>query len=158
MKYTTQNEFDHFTFHEVHISGFELTRDMFHVTLDDVIILPENTCNRDIRNMRCNNMELHITDMKVEQFMLEGYKTYDADGKLKENLPDQAVPEAEWGVIGKTFLDGYAYEIKKTQGDEGRNNYTFIIDDAQAEHTYAICVSGTGDMEMWDRFLNVELS
>lgn len=156
MRYTTQNEFSHFTFHDVHIDSIDVTNDMFHMILDNVIILPENSCNRDIRNMRCNHLELRILESKVLSVVKEGYKIYDADGNLKEELPDENIDEGHWQEIFSQFPEGYAFSIEYHPGEDGGFVYQFVIDDEAAEHTYTLKVWGAGDMELWDRFLNIE--
>ena len=51
MKYTTTNEFEHFDFLEVHVNDIMFANGVFKIGLDDVKILLENSCNRDIRKM-----------------------------------------------------------------------------------------------------------
>lgn len=149
MKYRTENEFEHFEFHEVHISDVEVTNGLFHIVLDDVIILPENSCNRDIRNMRANGLVFKIRDMKIESFLKEGYKTYDANGRLIGQTDDTKIEESEYADIFAAFADGYVFSIEKAE-----NLYTFVVD-ATDEHTYELKVSGSGDSQEWDKFLNI---
>ena len=65
MKYMTENEFEHFDFTETYVKDIEQGNDYFHIWLDNVKILPENSCNRDIRKMRTNNLMLTIRDMTI---------------------------------------------------------------------------------------------
>ena len=51
MKYTTNNEFQNFEFSEVHVNDIMYANGSFKIGLDDVKILPENSCNRDIRKI-----------------------------------------------------------------------------------------------------------
>ncbi|MCI5856198.1 MAG: subtilin biosynthesis sensor protein SpaK [Agathobacter sp.] len=148
MKYQTINEFEHFELNEVHISDVEVTNGFFHIVLDDVVILPENSCNRDIRKMRANDLVLKIDDMKIQRLTREGYKTYNADGKLLGQTEDTVIPESDYSGILKTFTDGSAYSVTK----EG-NTYTFIVD-ATDESTYELVITGSGDRQEWDRFLS----
>lgn len=150
MKYHTTNEFEHFEFHEVHISDVEVTSGFFHIVLDDVIILPENSKNRDIRKMRTNGLLLKIQDMKIECLLEEGYKTYSADGKLLSQTEDAVIMPDAYADIFAAFLDGYLFEARKKD-----KQYTFIVD-ATNEHTYALTISGSSDSQEWDRFLNLE--
>ena len=52
MRYTTTDELEHFSFAEAYIADVQVTGGFFHMTLSNVTILPENSCNRDIREMR----------------------------------------------------------------------------------------------------------
>ena len=62
MKYTTTDELEHFSFTETYIADVQVTGGFFHMTLSNVTILPENSCNRDIREMRANDLVLKIKD------------------------------------------------------------------------------------------------
>ena len=75
MKYTTTNEFTHFNFSESYIQDIQIMEGLLHFHLDNVTILPENSCNRDIREMRANNVLLKMKSSwilvmrdKVQQF------------------------------------------------------------------------------------------
>ena len=62
MKYTTTNEFEHFDFLEVHVNDIMFANGVFKIGLDDVKILAENSCNRDIRKMRTKGLILSLSD------------------------------------------------------------------------------------------------
>ena len=44
------------------------------MTLSNVTILPENSCNRDIREMRANDLVLKIEEPVIRSLVREGYK------------------------------------------------------------------------------------
>ena len=150
MKYTTTNEFDHFDFLEVHVNDIMFANGVFKIGLDDVKILPENSCNRDIRKMRTNGLILSLSDAEILSFVEEGYRSYDADGNLKKTEDDVPVDEQEYKTVFEYFTDAYAYNIEK-KDDE----YTFVIDGTN-ERTYSIIVKASGDAQEWDKFLNLE--
>lgn len=150
MKYTTTNEFDHFDFLEVHVNDIMFANGVFKIGLDDVKILPENSCNRDIRKMRTNGLILSLSDAEILSFVEEGYRIYDADGNLKKTEDDVPVDEQEYKTVFDYFTDAYAYNIEK-KDDE----YTFVIDGTN-ERTYSIIVKASGDAQEWDKFLNLE--
>ena len=131
MKYHTINELDHFCFKEAYIAQICAVSGMFEIVFDNVTILPANSCNRDIREMRANELVLKISEPKIEALVEEGYKVYDAAyaDKFKE-------------------LEGCeVYSIEQENG-----NYVISID--TEDHTFLLRVSGSGDTQEWDRFLN----
>ena len=150
MKYTTTNEFEHFDFLEVHVNDIMFANGVFKIGLDDVKILPENSCNRDIRKMRTNGLILSLSDAEILSFVEEGYRIYDADGNLKKTEDDVPVDEQEYKTVFEYFTDAYAYNIEK-KDDE----YTFVIDGTN-ERTYSIIVKASGDTQEGDKFLNLE--
>ena len=150
MKYTTRNEFCNFEFSEVNIDDVKIQNGVFQMILDDVKILPENSTNRDIRKMRANGLVLTIEDAQINSFVEEGYKTYDADGNLLREDPDIELDEQQYRDIYEFFIDSYAYLIAQNEDE-----YTFVIDGTN-ERTYTIIVQGSGDVEEWDKFLQIE--
>ena len=150
MKYTTRNEFKTFEFNEVHINDVILQNDVFKVGLDDVIILPENSHNRDIRKMRTNSFVLTIEGAIVLSFIEEGYKIYDADGNLMKTEEDILIDEQDYASVMENFIDANAYLI-----DKNNDEYSFVIDGTN-ERTYNLIIQGNSDVQEWDRFMNIE--
>ena len=128
MKYTTTDELEHFSFAEAYIADVQLADGFFHMTLSNVTILPENSCNRDIREMRA--------------------KVYDANGALMKNCADEVIDQAAWNETIRSFADGTLYALK-----QDGENYVFEID-APDEEEYVLAMSGTHNTASWDRFLN----
>lgn len=150
MKYSTTNEWDHFGFSEAYISDIQKISGCLQLTLDQVMIHPENSQNRDIRQMRTNGLNLKIQDAEVERLVEEGCKVYNADGKLIEQYEDKEIQPECYNEILKSLTDGESciYSLEKKE-----NTYIFTID-ASSDHTYVLYVSGTRDTEEWNRFLN----
>lgn len=148
MKYQTTDELGHFSFEDAYIGDVQIATGFFHIVLDNVTILPENSCNRDIREMRANALLLKIEDSAITSLVQEGYKVYDANGKLLETREDVTVEDKDYTTVIKTFVDGVIYSLEKKDG-----TYCFVIDGAD-ERTYQLNVSGTHDVEEWERFLN----
>lgn len=150
MKYSTSNELEHFSFAESYIAEIQKCNSCMLFTLDNVTILPENSCNRDIRDMRTNGLELAIRDGNVTMLVEEGYKVYNADGVLTGQYEDWEILPKQYNDTLKQLADGACsiYSLEKSE-----NIYTFQID-ASNDRTYVLQITGTGDTEEWDRFLN----
>lgn len=152
MRYQTKDELSHFNFADVYIADIQVSSGFFHLLLDNVTILPDNSCNRDIREMRANQLLLKIEAGVITSLIQEGYKVYDANGNLKETLEDTVIPEQERLAVTKTLVDGMVYSLEYSKEDED-GQYRFTIDAAD-ERTYQLIVAGRHDTEEWDRFLN----
>lgn len=148
MKYKTTNELKNFRFSDAYIAEVRAMGDSFLMALDNVVILPENSCNRDIREMRTNGLELRIREAAITSLIEEGYKVYDADGKLTHQEEDKVIAETAYQETFQELAGCMLYTIEK-----GENEYVFSID--TEDHTYLMKVSGTEDTEEWDRFLNL---
>ena len=135
--------------HGAVVGDIQLTERMFHLVLDNVKICPENSCNRDIRMMRTNELLFKISDAEIISLVEEGYNEYDADGNLKHTYPDEEVEKAKYDEVAQVLLEGTIYELTLQSGV-----YTFIIDGTN-DRTYALKVTGSGDTQEWNRFLEV---
>ena len=134
-KYSTINEVNHFEFGEAVVGDIQLTERMFHLVLDNVKICPENL--------------FKISDAEIISLVEEGYNEYDADGNLKHTYPDEEVEKAKYDEVAQVLLEGTIYELTLQSGV-----YTFIIDGTN-DRTYALKVTGSGDTQEWNRFLEV---
>ncbi len=148
-KYNTMNEFAHFDFSEAVIGDIQLAEGMFRAVIDNVKILPENSCNRDIRTMRTNELLLKLDDAKLVTLVEEGYREYDADGHLKNTYEDIVVNPDQYKQKEEVLVEGTIYELQLADGV-----YSFVIDGTD-ERTYTLKVAADGDEESWNRFLEV---
>lgn len=162
MKYTTTNELAHFGFAEAYISDIQKISGYFQLTLDNVMISPDCSKNRDVREMRANEWNLKIREGTVASIVEEGYKVYNADGKLMEEYEDKPVTADQYNELLKSFTDGeccvISLEVQRlplhvTDDSEVKNTYLVTID-ASNGHAYVLEITGTGDFEEWNRFLN----
>ncbi len=150
MKYNTTNELDHFNFSEAYITAIQKRNGYIQLTLDNVTIMPDNSCNRDIREMRTNGLNLKILDGEVALLVQEGYKVYNPDGKLTGQYEDRQVEPEQYNDVLKMLSDGGSCIYSLKQDD---NMYMFAIDGGD-ERTYMLKIHGTRNMAEWDRFLN----
>lgn len=147
MKYKTTNELCHFLFEEAHIAEAGTTPGSLYLILDNVTILPENSRNRDIRQMRANQLRFTILGGSLLSFVEEGYKVYDANGKLQRQVPDRALLPQEYAEGLKGLCGCTLYSIEKKD-----NLYEISVDGE--DHTFLLEAAGNGDIQEWDRFLN----
>lgn len=145
--YKITNELNHFNFEEAYIDEIRMNLDTFSLYLENVKILPENSCNRDIRLMRTNDLELKIPTAKIESVVEEGFRRYDPDGKLIETVDDKVVEETLYAELFKSFEGSTIYSIERQE-----NKYLILVD--APEHIYDITVVGGDDIEEWERFIN----
>lgn len=150
MKYKTTDELHNFSFEEAYIAEVQITNGFFHMELDNVKILPENSCNRDIRKMRTNGLLLKLEDFEIISLIKEGYKVFDANGNPMKTVEDVTIPENEYLTVIKELAEGVIYALEKNE-----ETYAFSVD-AENERTYELKVKAAHDVEEWERFLSVE--
>lgn len=148
MSYQTQNELEHFIFGEAVIEDFRPSPGGFTLLLDNVRILPENSTNRDIRTMRCNEMTLKVENGKIAGLFEESYKVYDADLRLIQEMPERPIPGQEWDDALTKLL---GCELDELRQESGR----YVVCIRGEDHTYRLELEGTGDRESWEKYLNL---
>lgn len=148
MGFFTENEVETFDFGEAHVGELRFGLGPFYMLLDNVKILETNSCNRDVRTMRTNGLTFRIVDPQVLSVIEEGYKVYNADGILQQEVPDRTVDPEEYADLCAMLEEAVVYEIKKED-----SIYRISIDGE--EHAYTLEIKGAGDSEEWDRFMNL---
>lgn len=149
MKYKTTNELEHFEFRDACIAELRAANGLFTMLLDNVKILPENSCNRDIRKMRTNGLLLRISEAAVETLVEEGYQVYDADGNILRREADRSVETEQYGDVFRELEGCVLYAVEKKHGA-----YEISID--TEDHTFFLRVIGETDTEEWERFMNLD--
>lgn len=148
-KYHTINEINHFELGEAVIGDIQLTDRMFHVVLDNVKIKPENSCNRDIRTMRTNELLLKLDEAEIISLVQEGFREYDASGNLRHTYEDVTIAPEQYKETEEVLVEGTVYELKLEE-----SVYCFVIDGTD-DRVYELKVVAGGDEEFWNRFLEV---
>lgn len=146
MSYYTENELCGFNFQESYIAEMKQMSSHFYAILDNVTILSTNSTNRDIRDMRANELTFKITNGQITSLVEEGYKVYDADGNLTSSVEDNIIATSEYNNILDSLSGCTIYSIVKNEQD-------YIISIDTEDHTFLIKISGNGDSEEWDRYL-----
>lgn len=160
--YRTVDEVQHFDFQDAEIKEIKQERGHLVFLLGYVTILPENSCNRDIRKMGTNELLLQIQHARILRFVEEGYKVYDADGNLKETCEDREIEPPEYQQMFERLAGGTVYSLHKKEPADpsGEKEYEIYMDTTaeEATKTYLLLVKGEHDVQQWERFMNRESS
>lgn len=148
MRFYTENEWETFDFGEAHIAELRFGLGSFYMLLDNVKILEKNSCNRDVRTMRTNGLAFRVREPQIVAVIEEGYKVYNADGVLQQEIPDRTVEPEKYVEVCEWLEDAVIDELRK-------ENDVYVITASGEEHVYILQVKGTGDSEEWDRFMNL---
>lgn len=149
-KYETTNEFEHFDFGQAVIGDIEVFKDTLRLCLDNVMIRPENSKNRDIRLMRTNGLILSFQEVVYERFAREGLKYYDANGKLLREEEDEVLDLFTFPNL-RDFVAGAKLVVCEKDGDR----YAISFDGAD-EYPYDLIFTAALNAQSWDRFMSAE--
>lgn len=150
MQYKSTDELEQFSFKDAAIASISYSGNTFILELDNVTILADNRHNRDIHDMRANNVIVTFTDASLTKVVAEGYKVYDADNNLKETVDDTLIAPEKYTDFFKEQENNIIYSIEEIS--EGR--CTISIDGEY--ETYFIETTYTHSFVEWDRFLKKE--
>ncbi|MCR4803949.1 MAG: subtilin biosynthesis sensor protein SpaK [Lachnospiraceae bacterium] len=151
MKYKSTNELATFSFKEAVIASISANSNTVTLDLDNITILAANSNNRDIRDMRANNVILTFTEASITKLYQESYNIYDADNNLKETVPERIIAPEAYGDFFKSMQQDeefLIYDIEKIS----ENSYKINIDGLY--DTFVMEVQATDSTVEWDRFLS----
>ncbi len=147
MNYRTVDELDHFKYGDAQVVEIQQSNGHLNLVLDGVTILSDNSCNRDIREMGCNDLHIKLQEIQNLVIIEEGYTSYNADGVLQDKIEDCVLEVSAYEELFQELVEGYVYSFEKKDAQ-----YEISIDGE--ERTYTIQVQATHDVEEWNRFIN----
>ncbi|MCH5268493.1 MAG: subtilin biosynthesis sensor protein SpaK [Lachnospiraceae bacterium] len=149
MKFHTTDELNTFLFEGAVLNDVETANGRVKIILDNVTILPENSCNRDVRKMRANAFCITFTDGGIIRLVEEGYKVFDADGNLRQTVEDRDMSEEEIQAGLRELADLEVYEISREE-----DRYIMIVDGE--DHSFRLEIRAEHDYEEWNKFLSID--
>lgn len=99
MKFKSVNELETFTFKDCTISRFEVLPDLVRFELEALIVEPRNSQNTHFTQSYAGTAYLRLTEAEVLSGVKVGYRTYDADGKLTGETPDEILTPEELSAL-----------------------------------------------------------
>lgn len=161
MPFVSKNEIENFSFEDCQVTDFEKSDNDIVMLLEALIVKERNTQNANFTQSYADVTKLILKDAKICSVTLAGYKVYDANDNLLEEIEDRDIPEADWAGILKDLKNTYLYRcIQDTDYKEGYC-YDFEFEhfsDAQnidlKEDTFVITIKFSESVFSWDRYLN----
>lgn len=99
MKFKSVNELETFTFKDCTISRFEVLPELVRFELEALIVEPRNSQNTHFTQSYAGTAYLRLTEAEVLSGVKVGYRTYDADGKLTGETPDETLTPEELSAL-----------------------------------------------------------
>ena len=150
MQYKSVQALNEFSFADAAIASIAYFGGSLTLELDNVTILANNSHNRDIHDMRANNVILTFTEATLLKVVAEGYKVYDANNQLKETIDDTIISPDDYAAFFKERENNTIYSIASSN-----DTHCIISIDSEYE-TYLIEADYSQSIVEWDRFLKKE--
>ncbi len=147
MGYYTKNEIENFAFTQAQIFEMKEYRDQIIFDLGYVIIKASNSCNRDVFDMGTNELRLRLYEVSDIRITRLGYKTYNADGKLMSEIPDEVLEKEQQQEVFENWKGGLG-QITAMRHEAGK--YSFDVE--TEEDLYLLEVEATDNSQEWEKF------
>jgi hypothetical protein len=181
MKFKSVDELEQFRFQDAEIVSLKDKTDMVEMELEAVVVRGRHPLNETYTDRYADTIHMRLTDGKIRKAFKEGYKYYDANGVLLEEIPDEAISENDFSKLCKTCKDGTVFvlenpkslkeklgeqfpeQMEKLAVDElaNENDKKIVIiavdvDSVEEEiyHTYWLAVSYTKAILEWEHMMN----
>ena len=153
MKFRSVNEFTSIDFNDSTMKNLSITDQQMVVTAEGVIIKANNSVNQRFEDMYTVLLEMTFDHFRILHFDEQGYRHYDADGQLLEQIPDRPLSEDEQKTVLHLAKDSYIFLVEKCPDQEG---YEIIFDITNEEEdtttTDQLFFDFDGCVAQWDRF------
>lgn len=161
MSFVSKNEIENFSFEDCQVQDLNMSTDDFVMTLDALIVKERNTQNSNFTQSYADTTKLILRSARITSVTLAGYKVYDANDNLLEEIKDQEIPESDWQEICKKLPGTYLYRCIENPKVDGNYCYDFEFEqfsDSQSidlrEDTFIIKICFEESVFSWDRYLN----
>lgn len=153
MRFQTVNALNLFNFEEVTIKEMDGRADAITIVMDALIVKGHNPNNEEFVDRYADIANVRFTNGSIKEIFKEGYKYYDADGKLLEEEADKPVPVPEYEAIIRQCKDVYLFDIIALKEEDGAYEYQLGIDLNESD-TYWMTIICSETVVEWERFKN----
>ena len=148
--YKSVDELEHFRFDDCQINTFAVTENGVELMVEALIVRADNSQNTNYTESYAGTTKIRITDGKLIRCVRDGYKYYDANDNLVEEVPDQKLAEDEYEKIFGKFKENYIFYGGKPEAD--KKCYQMIVD--VDEDSYIVSFYYDKVIAGWNHFLN----
>ncbi len=162
MKYKAIDEMEHFGFRDAKIIEFERSDAGLKLVLEAVIVKANNSQNSNYTDSYAGELTMRLVGGKIQKGVREGYKYYDANDVLVEEVPDTPLTEDEITALLAGAKDDYLFDVAKVNDAENKTGhflYLFGIDvpgesDEDEIVSYWLQIEFAQSILEWDRYMN----
>lgn len=162
MKFKSVDEIFNFDFQDSVVKNMKFNDKEISFDLTGLIVEPENSQNENFTKSYADTVKVRFIDGKLLGGIKDGYRQYDANDKLIDEVSDEQLDVDQMKLIlknaGGVFL--YAMDSDK-DSEEGKFIYNISIEfppkeqyDTCATVSYQFKISFSKAIFEWDRYLN----
>jgi hypothetical protein len=155
MKFKSSDEIEQFSFRDCQVFEAEVGKEGIRLQVEALIVKPENSQNTNFTESYAGTTEIRFLGGKILSGVKDGYKYYNADDVLVDEVPDTELSEEEIAALLKTVDGAYLYEVKKEE--EGYRLALEFVDESEfntAADSYTLKVKADKVIIEWDFYMN----
>lgn len=151
MKYKCTNELHTLSFKDFTVTEVKSNNGNIIICTDGGVAKYDNSCNETLEERYISECEIQFMDAKIDKFILEGAKYYNADDVLLKETPDVDIEPSEFDNVLNKFKDGIMFFLSGREKDD-----RYIVEMAVdiEEDTYWINLNTEKTVVNFDRFMN----
>lgn len=154
MRFETKDNLQLFDFQEVTVKEIKtLANDSIVFVLEALIAKGNNPNNEECVDRFLDIANMRFANGKIIDFFKEGYKYYDANGVLKEQIDDEKMELDDAYAILKQCKDIVLFDVILLSKTEEKSEYQIGIDLNDTD-TYWMTISCKEVVVEWERFMN----
>ncbi len=157
--FIASNELENFSYEDCVIRDFRVSDDGIDIVVEALIVLPNNSQNKNFTKSYAGTAEIFFSDASVEKGVKEGCRHFDADDNLIEEVPDLLLTSQELENLLEKLGDTYLYDLKQERDTDGLYavlGIEFPTDDITGidADSYQIKVRYRDVTVSWERYMN----
>jgi hypothetical protein len=165
MGFKSVDEIEKFRFDDCQIASFKVENDCIRFELEALIVKSDNSQNTNFTESYAGTVTARFMGGKITGGVKDGYRFYDADGKLLKNVEDAELNEDELKAFPKLCEGAYLYrmdraadgEMQDTEND--RQHYILSIEFTDEEEgamgdSYQLYIVFDRAVFEWERYMN----
>lgn len=160
MAFISKNELEQFEYDDCLAEKVEKSGDDIVIMLSSLIVKERNSQNANFTRSYADTARLTLKNAAVESIIIAGYRVYDANDNLLEEVPDRAVEIEAYADIFKKISGYYMYRVLSDKADNGFV-YDFEFENADTgeipdmrEDAFVVRIRFSEAVISWDRYLN----
>jgi hypothetical protein len=156
MAFSAVNELEQFGFADAQIKAFKREEHSITMTLEAVIVKAGNSQNSNYTDSYAGTLSMHLSGANIQKAVKEGYRYYDANDVLVEEVPDEPLTEKQLDALLAGCEDYYMFDVVKVddaQNKTGHFLYLFGLD-ADEDTSYWLQIEFDRSVLSWERYMN----
>lgn len=153
MSYQLINKLQQFSFQHGSMLSCKWNDTNLYMEIDGAVANDNNDYNNRSVNTYISTLSLQFFEAKVEELLLEGYKYYDANNVLLDEVPDKTIDPEKLDEIMRLCESGYIANAKILESKNQRFFQQFQIDAVDSNDTYCFTISFKKSVASWERFM-----